>query len=66
MDMATYFMRQMAAHGAIVVALEHTDGTASLTRGEDGTLLPFSPRSLTGLSRREQLRPAQCLRAGTA
>jgi hypothetical protein len=29
MDMATYFLREIASHGIVVVAVEHTDGTAS-------------------------------------
>ena len=36
MDMATYFMREIASHGVVVVALEHADGTASCTRDADG------------------------------
>jgi hypothetical protein len=47
MDMASYLMRQIASHGALVVALEHTDGTASSTRLPNGTLLPFSPSLLS-------------------
>jgi len=59
MDMATYFLRAIASTGAIVAAVEHTDGTASstqLTDDNDGiattTTLPFSPNLLSG---REQL-----------
>ena len=52
MDMASYMMRAFAAQGIIVAAVEHTDGTASNTKLEDGTSLPFSPRMMP---RREQL-----------
>ena len=44
MDMASYFLREIASHGVIVVAVEHTEGTASSTILKDGSLLPFSPR----------------------
>lgn len=47
MDMASYMMRAFAAHGIVVAALEHTDGTASHTQLADGTELPFSPGLLT-------------------
>jgi|UniRef100_A0A7S3AWI7 pimeloyl-ACP methyl ester carboxylesterase len=52
MDMASYMMRAFASHGAVVACVEHTDGTASSTRLQDGTQLTFSPGLL---SRREQL-----------
>lgn len=57
MDMATYFVREIASHGVVVVALEHADGTASCTRDADGSFLKFSPRLLSRdaqLSRRAQ------------
>jgi pimeloyl-ACP methyl ester carboxylesterase len=52
MDMASYLFRSFAAHGIVVAAVEHTDGTASATTLDDGSTLPFSPMKL---SRREQL-----------
>ena len=62
MDMATYMMREFASHGAVVAAVEHTDGTASSTRLPSGETLPFSPQKYT---RREQLqrRAAELLAA---
>ena len=61
MDMASHLMRSFAAQGIVVAAVEHTDGTASFTKKEDGTPLRFSPRLL---SRKEQLeRRASELRA---
>ena len=68
-DMATYFLSEIAAAGAVVAAVEHTDGTASRTVLDDGTALPFSPRRLSGraqLARRAaELRDtARALRAG--
>jgi hypothetical protein len=45
--MATYFLREIASHGIIVVAVEHTDGTASATRLQDGTVMSFSPSLMT-------------------
>ena len=53
MDMGSHLMRQFASHGAVVAAIEHTDGTASHTTLEDGSELRFSP---TTLSRETQLR----------
>ena len=52
MDMASYMFRAFAAHGIVVAAVEHTDGTASYTKREDGAAYPFAPNRL---SRREQL-----------
>jgi predicted esterase len=54
MDMGTYLMRQMSSYGAIVVALDHTDGTASCTRLADGSLLKFSPRLLSNSAQLER------------
>ena len=51
-DMGTYLMSEIAAAGAVVAAVEHTDGTASRTILDDGTPLPFSPGQL---SRGDQL-----------
>ena len=53
MDMGSYLMRQLASHGVVVAAVEHTDGTASFTRLADGSDLAFAP---TKLSRPAQLR----------
>lgn len=44
MDMASYFLREIASQGVIVVAIEHTEGTASNTRLKDGSQMSFSPR----------------------
>jgi dienelactone hydrolase len=52
MDMASYMFRTFAAHGIIVAAVEHTDGTASFTKLVDEAPRPFAPRML---SRKEQL-----------
>ena len=62
MDMASYLMRTFAAHGIIVAAVEHTDGTASFTKLGNGSPLPFSPGKL---KRRDQLetRAAELLAA---
>lgn len=46
MDMAAHFLRGLASSGAVVVALEHTDGTSSRTVAPDGNALSFSPRRL--------------------
>ena len=51
--MGSYLMRQLASHGVVVAAVEHTDGTASFTRLADGSDLAFAP---TKLSRAAQLR----------
>lgn len=53
MDMGSYLMRQLASHGVVVAAVEHTDGTASFTRLADGSDLAFAP---TKLSRAAQIR----------
>ena len=62
MDMASFLFRAFAAHGIVVAAVEHTDGTASYTTREDGAPRPFAPREL---SQREQLsrRAAELLAA---
>lgn len=52
MDMASYLMREMASHGIVVAAVEHTDGTASYTVGDDGAPQPFAPLQL---KRKQQL-----------
>jgi len=45
---------KVAATGAVVMAVEHTDGTATSTRLSDGSVIPFSPGRLgtEGLARR--------------
>ncbi|CAJ1362990.1 unnamed protein product [Effrenium voratum] len=40
MDMGTYFLRQIASYGLIVVAVEHQDGSAST--GDEANPRPFS------------------------
>ena len=52
MDMASYLFRACAAHGIVVAAVEHTDGTASFTTLEDGSAQAFAPLML---SRKDQL-----------
>lgn len=46
MDMSCFFLRGLAAQGVVVVALEHTDGTASYTVCKDEPLC-FAPFSMS-------------------
>lgn len=64
MDMATFLMRAIAAEGAVVLALEHTDGTASRTVLQSGAPLPFSPGLMS--PRAQLARRAEELAAGAA
>ena len=52
MDMASYLFRTFAAHGIVVAAVEHTDGTASYTQLADESPFPFAPLKL---KRKQQL-----------
>eukprot|EP00466_Bigelowiella_natans_P012449 jgi/Bigna1/68373/fgenesh1_pg.6_\ len=52
MDMAASLLRQIASEGIVVLALEHTDGTASRTVLADGSERKFQP---TLFSREQQL-----------
>ena len=63
MDAASHFFRKLALRGAIVAALEHTDGTASRTVLADGSELKFDEHYMTG---RMQLvrRASELLEAG--
>lgn len=58
MQMGTLVLREIASHGVIVVAVEHTDGSASRTLRADGSVLKFGDRlaggRTAGLGRRVQ------------
>lgn len=54
MDISIGLLRLVACEGCVVVAVEHTDGTACRTLAADGSEVPFAPRVLS--------RPAQLKR----
>mmetsp|Transcript_122870 Transcript_122870/g.393595 ORF Transcript_122870/g.393595 Transcript_122870/m.393595 type:complete len:483 (-) Transcript_122870:107-1555(-) len=61
MDMGAYFLRQIASHGVIVVAVEHRDGSAS-------TADPSNPRPFNLMKGQlgVQLRAAELVEVATA
>lgn len=64
MDMSCYFFRQLASQGVVVLAVEHTDGTASRAV-QNGTPVAFNPFKLSPADQQSR-RALEILSAGTS